>query len=64
MSSGILLSMASFGIAAGLLFVGKPDRNGASPRFLRFEAAPIIYPPIILAFLAMGAANLIWSIAR
>jgi hypothetical protein len=62
--SGILLSVALFGIAAGLLFVGMPDRSGASPRFLRFAAAPVIYPPIILALLAIGLANLIASIAR
>ena len=64
MDSDILLSVASFGIAAVLLFVGMPDRGGANPRFLRFAAAPIIYPPVILVFLAIGAANLIAYIAR
>jgi hypothetical protein len=64
MSSEILTSVLSIALAAGLLFVGKPDRNGASPPFLRFAAAPLIYPPIILAFLATGVANLIASIAR
>ena len=64
MNSDILLSVASFGIAAVLLFVGMPDRGGASPGFLPFAAAPIIYPPVILVFLAIGAANLIAYIAR
>ena len=64
MSSEILTSVLSFALAAGLLFIGMPDRSGASPRFLQFAAAPVIYPPIILALLAIGLANLIASIAR
>ena len=64
MGSDILVSVASFAIAAGLLFFGMPDRGGVSPRFLRFDAAPIIYPPLILVFLAVGAANLVASIGR
>ena len=55
MSSEILTSVLSIALAAG---------SGASPPFLRFAAAPVIYPPIILAFLAIGVANLIASIAR
>ena len=59
MSNGILLGLLSLAVGAGLLFIGLPDRNGTSPRFLRFEAASVIYPPTVLAFLAMGAGYLI-----
>ena len=41
MGSDILVSVASVAIAAGLLFFGMPDKGGVSPRFLRFDAAPI-----------------------
>ena len=41
-------------IAAILLAVGRPNRNGEHLRFLRFGAAPVLYPPIILAFFALG----------
>jgi hypothetical protein len=61
--SNVLVSAISFALAGVLLFVAMPDRHGVSPRFLRFEAAPILYPPVILVFLAMGAANLISAFA-
>ena len=63
MELNALLSVISFAVANVLLFIGLPDRYGASPRFLRFDAAPILYPPLILALLAMGAANLISAFA-
>lgn len=45
-------------IGAVLVFVGMPNKNGQSPRFLRFGAAISIYPGLIMIFLAMGAAEL------
>jgi hypothetical protein len=39
------------------VFVGMPNRDGQSPRFLRFGAAISIYPGLIMIFLAMGAAE-------
>lgn len=53
--------IAMLGIAAGLIFIGRP-KAGVHPRFLRFDAALVIYPPIILAFAAMGAAAVIGSL--
>lgn len=61
--NSVLLIAVFFAVAGVLLFIGLPDRCGASPRFLRFDAAPILYPPVILVFLAMGAANLISAVA-
>jgi hypothetical protein len=63
MDSNVLVSAISFALAAVLLFVAMPDRHGVSPRFLRFDVAPILYPPVILVFLALGAANLISAFA-
>ena len=40
-------------VAAVLLFIGLP-RHGESPRFLRFEASLVLYPPLIMTCLACG----------
>ena len=42
-------------VAVVLFFIGLP-RHGESPRFLRFEASLVLYPPVIMTFLAIGAA--------
>jgi hypothetical protein len=41
-----------------------PDKSEITLRFLRFEIAPLIYPVLILAIFAFGAANLVSAIAR
>ncbi|MDN4986252.1 hypothetical protein QY049_24150 [Bradyrhizobium sp. WYCCWR 13022] len=42
-----------------LILIGRPNRAGEQPKFLRFEAAVVFYPPVILSFLGLGAAALI-----
>ena len=42
-----------------LIWIGRPDKTGLHPSFLRFDAAMVVYPPIILAFITMGAAAVI-----
>jgi hypothetical protein len=42
-----------------LIVVGRPDNAGEHPRFLRFQAALVLYPPLILSFIGLGAAVLI-----
>ena len=49
-------------IALVLIWVGRPDKAGVHPSFLRFNAALVLYPPVILAFTAMGMAAVISSI--
>jgi hypothetical protein len=51
-------------VASILFWFGLPDRNGVHRRFLRFSSAQVLYPPIILAFFALGLALLIRSIAN
>jgi hypothetical protein len=51
-------------IALVLIFLGLPDRHGLHRRFLRFSAAQVLYPPVILAFIALGAAAVISSIVK
>ena len=47
-----------------LLLVGRPDKAGVHPRFLRFEAAMVLYPPIILVLFAVGVAAVLSSILK
>ena len=51
--------VAMLGFALLLIVVGRPNAAGEHRRFLRFQAAPVLYPPLILAFIALGAASLI-----
>ena len=51
-------------IALILIVLGRPNSNGVHRRFLRFKPALVLYPPVILAFIALGAAAVISSIAK
>lgn len=46
-------------LAVGLVFIGRPNKTGQHPPFLRFDASLVLYPPVILVFVAMGMAELI-----
>jgi hypothetical protein len=46
-------------LAVGLVFIGRPNKAGHHPSFLQFEASLVLYPPVILVFVAMGMAELI-----
>ncbi|TYO65761.1 hypothetical protein FXV83_15205 [Bradyrhizobium hipponense] len=55
----VLTGVAMLAIAAILVYIGRPNRAGEHPKFLRFEAALVLYPPIVLIFAGLGAAALI-----
>lgn len=40
-------------VAVILVFIGIP-KHGESPRFLRFDASLVVYPAVIMSFLAFG----------
>jgi hypothetical protein len=44
MGSDILVGVASIAITVVLLWIGMPDKSGITPRFLRFEIAPLVRP--------------------
>lgn len=60
------LAIGAVLLAAGavLLFVGLPNRSGVSPRFLQFEAALVLYPPVIMFFLVGAIAKIIKALYR
>jgi hypothetical protein len=48
-------------VAVLLIWVGRPGKSGVHPKFLRFEAALVLYPPLILAFFcARRGGDHIW----
>ena len=58
-----LVGLLLLAITAVLVVVAWPNRTGPYPRFLQFESAVIVYPPIIMVFLALGVATLVsWAL--
>ena len=51
-------------LAVGLLYIGMPNKAGQHPRFLQFEASLVLYPPVILVFVAFGMAAIISGLLR
>ena len=61
MSSHYLLGVALLVGAAVLMYLGLPNKNGEPAKFLRFEAAPLLYPPLIIALIAGSIASFLWG---
>ena len=59
MTEQAIIGAALVLLAVVLLFAGMPRKNGEMPRFLRFQAARMIYAPLILATFVLGVAELI-----
>lgn len=55
----IWTGLVMLAVAAILIVIGRPNKAGEHPKFLRFGAALVLYPPFILVFIALGAAGLI-----
>lgn len=55
MFGDISMGVGLFAVGVVLIFIGMP-KHGVTPRYLRFDAALVIYPAIVLVFLAMGVA--------
>ena len=56
--------LAMLVLAVFLVVVGCPGKDGVHPKFLRFNAALVLYPPIILIFLALGIAAIVSDLAK
>ena len=55
--SGIVMLAVAF----LLICVGRPNKSGIHRKFLRFNAALVLYPPLILSCFAFGVAALVSS---
>ena len=58
MLGDIAIGIVLFVIGVLLVIIGIP-RHGESPRFLRFEASLVLYPAVVMVFLAFGVAMMI-----
>ena len=58
MTEDLIIGIVAIGIGLALTVIGLP-RGGVSPRFLQFEAAAVLYPPVIMIFLVLGAAKVL-----
>ena len=56
------IGAASLVVAVVLFFIGIP-RQGESPRFLRFDASLVLYPAVIMTFLAFGVGLMLRAYA-
>jgi hypothetical protein len=57
--NNLVIGVVLVSVAVGLIFIGRPNRAGQHPRFLQFEASLVLFPPVILVFVALGAAAII-----
>ena len=64
MNNDILIGVVMLIIGGALIFIGFSNKAGVSPRFLRFESSLVLYPPLILVFIAGGFAELIVGFLR
>ena len=59
MNYHLLIGSLLLAIACVLVFIGMPNKSGQHPRFLQFEASMVLYPPVILVFFVMSAAEVL-----
>jgi hypothetical protein len=57
----LFAGMATLAMAFLLIWVGRPNKAGMHRKFLRFNAALVLYPPLILVCFAFGVAAIISS---
>ena len=58
MFGDIAIGLVLFVVGVLLIIIGMP-KHGESPRFLRFEASLVVYPAVIMVFLAFGVAMMV-----
>ena len=58
MFADISLGLVLFVVGVFLIFIGMP-KHGITPRFLRFDAALVIYPAVVMTFLVFGVALMV-----
>ena len=57
--NNLAIGVVLVSVAVGLIFIGRPNKAGQHPRFLQFEASLVLFPPVILVFVALGMAAII-----
>jgi hypothetical protein len=57
----LYVGIVMLALAFLLIWVGRPNKAGMHRKFLRFNAALVLYPPLILVCFAFGVAAIISS---
>ena len=57
--NNLVIGVVLVSVAVGLIFIGRPNKAGRHPRFLQFEASLVLFPPLILVFVALGMAAIV-----
>jgi hypothetical protein len=55
----VMIGVLAWAAAAGMILLGRPNKYGESPKFMRHPAAFALYPVTALTFIAFGSALLI-----
>ena len=58
MLGDIAIGLVLFFVGVLLVIIGIP-KHGQHPRFLRFEASLVLYPAVIMVFLAFAVAMML-----
>ena len=62
MNKADLIGGVMVAISLALIFIALPDKKLESPRFLRFHAATVLYPPLVLIVMVGGIAELVMGL--
>ena len=57
----VYAGMLMLAVALLLIWIGRPNKAGIHPTFLRFNAALVLYPPLVLSCFAFGVATIVSS---
>lgn len=55
----MVVGLVLVAVGVVLVYIGMPNKNGESPRFLRFGPALVTYPPLILVLFGLGGSAII-----
>jgi hypothetical protein len=56
MNQDLVIGLMLFAFGVVLLYIGMP-KKGVSPRFLQFDSSVVVYPPLVMVFIAAGAVD-------
>jgi hypothetical protein len=62
LASDIVIAIVAFAVGIAMIWLGKPNKAGENPAFLRISFMQMIYPAAVLTVLVIGIAEVIQAI--
>jgi hypothetical protein len=59
LASDIIIGIGALVVGFGMVWLGRPNKAGENPRFLRWGFMQMIYPAIVLMFVVVGVTELL-----